>query len=836
MKRFFSLISIILLIPIFLFAGNIERQIDTLLTKMTMDEKIDLLGGSKGFFIKGVPRLGIPAVEMSDGPLGIRAHGKSTAFPAGIALAATWNRELAFQEGNAIGQECREKNIGFILAPAINIYRAAMDGRNFEYMGEDPFLAGQLAAEYIKGVQKNKVVATVKHFVANNQEYDRHWVSSNMDERTLHEIYLKGFRSAVQKGGVLAVMSAYNPLNGVHCSENKTLLTDILKKQWGFMGLVMSDWGAVHSVQAVTAGLDLEMPKAVYMTKENIVPLLKNGEVDTATIDDKVRRILRVCLSMDLFNKNRPKPTVDWDAHHQIALQVAREGIVLLKNKHHLLPFNFQQIHSIVVLGPNADPTPSSGGGSAFVKPYRHISFFEAIKNRAGKRIKVDFIDVNPYPDLQKMVETSRFFTDRQLTNPGLKAVFFNNMRLSWPPVAQRTDPNVDFDFGMLPPIFGVHAQQYSIRWRGYFKVNQSGTYVFGAESDDGIRVYLDGQPFLEDWSDHAPRQKFVEKKLKAGHVYSIRIDYYNNQGGGKIRFGYALVDKTPLNKKLASVKNYDAAVVCVGFNPQIEGEGHDRPFSLPKKQNELIKKVSRLNDQTVVLLTAGGGIDFSPWIDDVPAVLHTFYLGQVGGTPVAEILFGDVNPSGKLPFSVPKRWQDAPAYGHYYPRGEKGPIYKENHKDHPVGIEYAEGIFVGYRHYDQKDIEPQFPFGFGLSYTEFGFDDLELSKRQMNQNDSITVQCKIKNEGDRAGAEVVQFYIHAKTKIPTPPKELKRFDKIFLKPNEEKTVTFTITPDLLQVYNVQNHRWEVEPGKYQVLIGASSRDIRLKKTFLVKP
>ncbi len=836
MERVLGLIVFFFLIPYLLLAGDIDRQVNQWLSQMTMTEKIDLIGGSKGFFIKGVPRLGIPQVEMSDGPLGIRAHGKSTAFPAAIVLAAGWDRQLAWKVGNAIGQECRQKNIGFILAPAINIYRAAMDGRNFEYLGEDPYLTGQMAAEYIKGVQKNKVVATVKHFVANNQEYDRHWVSSNMDERTLHEIYLRGFKTAIQQGGALAVMSAYNPLNGVHCSENKELLTTILKKHWGFSGLVMSDWGAVHSVNAVNAGLDLEMPSAKFMNRENIMPMLKSGAVDTATIDDKVRRILRVCLTMGLFDKNRSKPTVDWDAHHRLALQEAREGIVLLKNKHHLLPFNLQDIHSLVVLGPDADPTPSSGGGSAFIKPYRHINIFEAIKNRAGSGVKVDFIDVNRYPDLQKMVEASKFFTTPQLTTPGLKAVFFNNIRLAWPPVAQRTDQKIAFNFRNLSPTFGVHATQYSVRWRGYFKVEKTGTYVFGAESDDGIRLFLDDQPILEDWNDHAPKTDYAERKLKKDHVYSIRIDYYNNQGGGKIRFGYAMVDPTPLDKKLVAVKKYDAAIVCVGFNAQIEGEGHDRPFALPEEQNELIKKVSQLNERTVVLITAGGGIDFSPWIDDVPAVLHTFYLGQVGGTPVAEILFGDVNPSGKLPFSVPKHWQDAPAYGHYYPESEKGPVYKSNHRDHPTGVFYAEGILAGYRHYDQKKIDPQFPFGFGLSYTEFAYDDLNLSRKQINKSDSLTVRFTIKNKGKRAGAEVAQLYIHAKTAIPTPPKELKGFARVYLKPGEEKTVTLKITPDLLKIYDSRAHAWVLKEGKYEVLIGASSRDIRLKKSFLVNP
>lgn len=836
MKRIFGLIVFLVFVPILVTAGNIEQQVEQWLNQMTMAEKIDLIGGTNGFFIKGVPRLGIPQVQMSDGPLGIRAHGKSTAFPATMALAASWNKNLAFRVGNAIGQECREKNIGFILAPAINIYRAAMDGRNFEYMGEDPYLSGQMAAQYIRGVQQNKVVATVKHFVANNQEYDRHWVSSNVDERTLHEIYLKGFKTAVQQGGAWAVMSAYNPLNGVHCSENKTLLSDILKKQWGFKGLVMSDWGAVHSVNAVNAGLDLEMPSARYMTAEHIIPMLKSGEVDTATIDDKVRRILRVCLTMGLFDKNRPKPTIDWEAHHQIALQVGREGVVLLKNKHHLLPFDAQKIKSIAVLGPNADDTPSSGGGSAFVKPYRHVSFLQAIQKRAGNEIKVDFINVNRYPSFETMIRHARFYTSPDLKEPGLKAVFFNNRHLGWPPVAHRTDAKVDFDFGILSPAFAVNAQRYSIRWRGYFKVDRSGTYVFGTENDDGVRVYLDDELILDDWNVHAPKQNFVEKKLKKDHVYAIRIEYFNDHGGGVIRVGYAPVDETPLKTKLASLKNYDAVVVCVGFNPRIEGEGHDRPFALPKEQNDLIKEVSARNKNTVVLLTAGGGIHFSPWIGKVAAILHTFYLGQVGGTPVAEILFGDVNPSGKLPFSIPKRWADAPAFGYYYPKGEPGPIYKSNHKDHPVGIYYGEGIFTGYRHYDQMKIKPQFEFGFGLSYSKFGYSDLRLSKRQIGKNDSLTVTFKMKNKGDRAGAETAQLYIHAQTRIPTPPKELAGFAKVFLKPGEEKEVRLSIKPAQLQIYDIQKHDWVVKEGKYEVLIGASSRDIRLKKRFLVRP
>ncbi len=835
-NRLSILLVVIILLQTFLFASDIEKKVENLLSQMTLEEKIELLGGTKGFYIKGIPRLGIPEIKMTDGPLGVRGNGKSTAFPATVALAATWNRDLAFKVGNAIGKECREKQIGFLLAPAVNIYRAAQDGRNFEYMGEDPFLASEMVVPYVKGVQKNKVVATVKHFVANNQEYDRHWVSSEVDERTLHEIYLPAFKAAIQRGGALAVMAAYNPLNGVHCSENKYLLTDVLKGMWKFKGLVMSDWGAVHSVAAVNAGLDLEMPEAKYMNKQNILPKIESGEIDQAAIDDKVRRILRVCLSMDLYNKNRKKPTIDWEKHHSIALQVAREGIVLLKNKNNILPLNPKKIKKLVVLGPTADPTPSSGGGSAFITPYRHVSFLDAIRQRFGSEIKVDYINITRYPSFEKMVKSSRFFTSADLKQSGLRTIYFNNTRLSAPPVLHRISQTIDYDFGTLPPAFGVRKSKYSIRWRGFIAPDTSGLFVFAAESDDGVRIYLDGELILDHWNDHTTKKDFAEKRLKKGKIYRIRIDYYNNLGSGVIRFGYGLVDETPPEQKLQLVKNYDAAIVCVGFNPELEGEGHDRPFALPEEQNKLIKTVSKLNDRTVVLITAGGGIDFSPWIKDVKAVLHTFYLGQAGGAPVAEVLSGDVNPSGKLPFSIPKRPQDAPAFGNYYPPNEKSPVYQADHKNNPAAVTYAEGIFIGYRHYDKNKIEPQFPFGFGLSYTKFDYDDLELSSLKIGKNDTLKVRFKLRNKGKIAGSEIVQLYVSAEGAVKRPPKELKGFQKIFLKPGEEKTVRFVVTPQNLSYYSEQKDKWIAEAGKYKIMIGSSSRDIRLRKGFLVKP
>ena len=830
---FLTLFSINLL---FSQINSIDHKVESLLSKMTLEEKVSYIGGVNDFYIPAIPRLGLPEVKMSDGPLGVRGNGKSTAFPASILLSASWNKDLAFQVGQAIGKECRAKGIGFLLAPGVNIYRAPMCGRNFEYFGEDPFLTSEMAVQYIKGVQSNKVVATVKHFVANNQEYDRHWVSSNVDNRTLREIYFPAFKAAVQKGGALAVMSAYNPLNGVHCSENPFLLNQVLKKEWGFKGLVMSDWGAVHNEAAIEAGLDLEMPEAKYMSPENIIPKIKSSELDEKIINDKVRRILRVCLTMDLFNKNRTKPTIDWDKHHALAVKEAQEGIVLLKNEDHLLPFNPEKTKKIVVLGPTVDPTPTSGGGSAYIKPYRQISIFKALKKKAEPDIEVDFINTDRYPVFSKLVEQSIFYATSDLSQTGLKAIFFNNTKLRVPPVFRRIDQKIDFDFGTISPAFGVKSSEYSIRWRGYIKPEKSGRYVFAAESDDGVRVVLDGKTILEDWSDHAARKNFAEVDLRAGKVYALRIDYYNNKGDGIIRFGYGIIDESPLEQKLARIKNYDAVVIGVGFNSDIEGEGHDRPFALPEEQVQLIQQCSELNDNTVVLLTVGGGLDFAPWIDQAKAILHTFYLGQAGGEPVADILLGKVNPSGKLPFSIERRWRDAAAYDYYYPPAVEPPIYSADFSSDPKSITYGEGIFLGYRHFDKMKIEPQFPFGFGLSYTKFDYDDLKLSVKSIRNGDHLKVSCKITNEGKLAGAEVVQLYLHKEVNVLAVEKELKGFQKIFLQPGESKTISFEILPEHLSIYDHVKEKWEVKPGKYQVLIGASATDIRLKGEFLVKP
>ncbi len=832
-NRIKFLLIFVLTFPLLLFSSNIDQQVDSLLKKMTIEEKIELLGGVDRFFIKGIPRLNIPRVKMSDGPLGIRANGKSTAFPASIALAATWNSELAFKVGQAIGLECRAKDIGILLAPAINIYRAPMDGRNFEYFGEDPLLVSKMAVAYVQGVQKNKVVATVKHFVANNQEYDRHWVSSNVDERTLREIYFPGFKAAIQKGGALAVMAAYNPLNGTHCSENDFLLNHILKNEWHFNGLIMSDWGAVHSVKAAQAGLDLEMPSGKFLNKENLLPMLKDSLISDSLINDKVRRILRVCLTMDLFNTRRPRPVIDWDAHHKLALQVAEEGTVLLKNKGDLLPLNPQNVKRIVVLGPNAEPTPTSGGGSAFVQPYRKISILQAIKERAGKNIQVDFININRFPAFESMVQNARFFTSKDLSTPGLKGIYFNNTRLLAPPVHRKIATSINFDFGGMPPAFGVRKTEFSIRWRGYFKVQESGNYVFMAESDDGVRVYLDGDPIIDDWNDHAPKRISAEWPLTANKVYEIVIEYYNNKGNGVIRFGYGKIDDTPINQKLQRVKDYDVAVVCVGFNPKLEGEGHDRPFALPEVQNRLIEQVAKLNDQTIVVLNAGGAVKVTPWIKKIKAFIHAFYPGQVGGEALAHILFGDVNPSARLPFSWEKEWKDAAAFGNYYPVDST--IYKANFKGASKSITYKEGIFLGYRHFDKKDIDPQFPFGFGLSYTEFDYDDLQISAKKLSKTDTLQISLKVRNEGDRDGKEVVQLYLQKKIALATPVKELKGFKKVFLKAGEETTVKFALTPEDFAVFNPETKRWEVQAGKYQVLIGSSSRNIRLKKKFQIQ-
>lgn len=675
MKKIFTFLILALLLPSLSFSqlyknpkAPVEKRVQDLLSRMTLDEKLDYIGGVDAFYIRDIPRLGLPRIKMSDGPVGLRNDGNATAYPAGVLTAATWDVNLVARLGKALGQDARARGVHILLGPGVNIYRAPMAGRNFEYFGEDPFLAGKLAADYVKGVQSQGVVACVKHFAGNNQEWDRYNVSSNIDERTLHEIYLPAFKAAVNEGKVGAVMNSYNLLNGEHATQNNHLNNEILKRQWGFDGILMSDWESTHDgLAAARGGLDIEMPSAKFMNSQVLKPAIESGQLSEKVIDDKIRRILRVIFRFGFYDHSQQLKSIPLDNAKSaaVALDLARGGMVLLKNDKGLLPLSKNRIKSIAVVGPDAN-CYMRGGGSSIITPFHSVTTLKGIQNFAGSTVKVN----------------------------------------------------------------------------------------------------------------------------------------------------YAADPAAAVNAAAAS----DVAVVCVGFGGEQEEEGYDRTFALPAGQDSLIMAVAKVNPNTIVVVNAGGNVDMQQWLPNVKGLLQAWYPGQEGGTAIAEILFGKVNPSGKLPDSFEKRWEDNPTFNSYYAvKGSKE-------------VDYKEGLLVGYRYYDTKKVEPQFPFGFGLSYSSFAYSNLKIASHPVKGKPGYTVSFTVKNTGKRDGAEVAQVYVSAlKSKVERPEKELKGFMKVFLKAGEMKQVSVNLDSNAFAYYQVSSGRFVVDKGAYKVIVGASSRDLRLK-------
>lgn len=808
-------------------AEEIERRVDELLSQMTLEEKIDIIGGYEAFNIRPIERLGIPKITMADGPLGVRNYGKATAFPAGICMAATWNTDLVRRYGEAVGEECRAKGVHILLSPGLNIYRAPMCGRNFEYYGEDPYLAARMAAAYVGGVQSRGVVATAKHFAANNQEYDRHDISSDMDERTLREIYLPAFRAAVVEAGAGAVMTAYNLVNGVHCSENAHLILDILKGEWGFDGLVMSDWGSTYdAVASAKAGLDLEMPSGRFMNRENLMPAIADGSLDESVIDDKVRRILRVSLRFGFFD--RPQLLKDVPRYNPAsrlaALEAAREGLVLLKNDNRLLPLDRGKIRSIGVFGPDAYPAVTGAGGSSRVEPFRAVGIWEGLVQGAGEGTAVHY-SPGPFADLDDCFASSRFYVavtgEEQDELRGLFGEYFSNKELSGRPATSRTDRQIDFAW-TAEPVSDLGARDYSVRWTGFILSEEDGEHMLAVRGDDGYRLYVDDSLVIDAWREQAPSTSFARMTLEKGKQYRVRLEYFQSRWGAEIHFGWIPPSDRRLWEPALLAAKVDVAVVCVGFDAESEGEGADRAFELPAEQIRLIDEIAAVNKSTIVVLTAGGNVDMRGRLESVPALLHCWYPGQEGGTAVADIIFGDVNPSGKLPATFEKSWEDNACFNSYHD------------DDGDKRVAYSEGVFIGYRHFDRNDIEPLFPFGFGLSYTEFEYSNLELSSDKLSGDEKLTVTCEVRNSGALAGAEVAQLYVSDReASVPRPVKELKGFAKVRLEPGQRETISFEIDRSALAYFDVETGRWIAEPGEFEVLVGASSRDIRLRVTFV---
>jgi beta-glucosidase len=798
-----------------------EKRVEELLSKMTVEEKITLIGGVNDFYIRAIPRLGLPALRMSDGPMGVHDYGETTAYPAGIALAASWDTDLARRVGISMGRDARARGVHFILAPGMNIYRAPMNGRNFEYLGEDPYLASRMAVPLIEGIQSQGVIATAKHFVANNMEYGRMDHSSDVDERTLREIYLPAFEASVKEARVGALMDAYNLVNGAFMTQNGYLNNTILKKEWSFDGILMSDWEATHDgIAAANNGLDLEMPSPAFMNAHNLLPAIQRGEVSVATIDDKVRRILRKAIEFGFYDREQADPKIPWYSQEgkEIALEEARSGIVLLKNENNLLPLDRKTFKTIAVLGPDAFPAVPGGGGSSLTKPFHSVSYLEGISDFLGKEARVLYISETM--PLDEIVAHTSFQTSPRGSR-GLKAEYFNNEQLQGTPALERTDERVDFHWGAGSYSDDGPVDHFSVRWTGYFVPEVEDDYKFFVSADDGARLYVNDALVIDDWKTHGETLDTYSAHLVAGIAHKIRLEYFESTGTATARFGIAAAAQPIGEATKALAAKADAVILCMGFDPNTEGEGSDRTFRLPGGQDAFIEQVASVNKNVVVVLTAGGNVDMTRWIDKVQVLLHAWYPGQEGGTALAQVLFGAYSPSGKLPASFERRWEDNPTLKSYYPK--KG----DKH------VEYTEGIYIGYRYFDRSTVKPFFPFGYGLSYTNFEYSDLKITPEPTGANALARVSFKIKNTGPREGAEVAELYVgDSHASVPRPAKELKGFAKVDLQPGETKLVTLLLDRRAFSFFDVMKRDWRAEPGDFAVLIGNSSVDIRLRGSF----
>lgn len=717
-------------LPVYLDDSKpIEDRIEDALSRITVEEKVALIHAQSKFSSPGVARLGIPEFWMTDGPHGIRpevlwdewnqagwTNDSCVAFPALTCLAATWNPEAALLYGQSIGEEARYRNKTVLLGPGVNIYRTPLNGRNFEYMGEDPYLASQMVVPYVKGVQQNGVAACVKHYALNNQEINRHTTNVIVDDRALYEIYLPAFKAAVQEGKAWAIMGSYNLYKNQHNCHNRYLLNDILKGEWGFDGVVVSDWGGVHNTEeAIYNGMDMEfgswtngLSKGMgnaydnYYLAHPYLKQIKEGKIGTKELDDKVRRILRLAFRTTM-NRNRPYGAMLSEEHIAAARKIGEEGIVLLQNKKNILPIDLNRTKKIAVIGENALKMMTVGGGSSSLKVQYECSPLDGIKRRIGDGIEISYA-------------------------------------------------------------------------RGY--VGNTGGQFDGVSSGQNLK------------DDRSARQLIEE---------AVRI-----------------------------AQSADYVIFIGGLNKSGHQDCEDtdrKGLELPYKQDKVIGALAKVNKNLIVVNISGNAVAM-PWISEVPAVIQAWYLGTEAGNAIASVLVGDVNPSGKLPFTFPEKLEDVGAHqlGDYPGRQREDGIFDEK---------YNESIFVGYRWTDKQKIRPLFPFGHGLSYTTFAYGKATVNKKVMKIDEQIAITVPITNTGKRIGSEIVQLYISdLKSSLPRPVKELKGFSKIQLAPGETQEVTFLIDKQALSFFNDSRHEWVAEPGKFEAQIAASATDIKSKVTF----
>jgi len=816
-----------------------ETRIEALLREMTVAEKVSLLAGESMWHSRPIERLGIPAIKVSDGPNGARGGGSfaggsvtSACFPVAISLGSTWDPRLVERIGQALAQETQSKGAHFLLAPTVNIHRSPLNGRNFECYSEDPYLSARMAVAYINGLQRQGVGATVKHFVCNDSEFERNTISSDVDERTLREIYLPPFEAAVREAGSWAVMSSYNRVNGVYAGEHRPLLHDLLKHEWGFDGIVMSDWfGTKSTVDAANNGLDLEMPGPPRWRGEQLLAAVEAGEVDMEALDDSVRRMLRSIERAGAFEHpdDRPEQADDRPEHRALIRTAGAEGAVLLRNENDALPLDAAQLRSLAIIGPNAKTAVIMGGGSAQVNAHYAVAPYDAIAAVVADEVELAYqIGCTNHKLLPRL--DVAMVQPASGTQRGLEVAYFNNPDLDGEPAyVSHTASAEQAWLGEVAP--GVQPRNFSARFTAVFTPQESGKHTFGLSSAGLSKLFVDDRQLIDNWSQQTRGDSYFGTgstevsapiELVAGRDYRLRLEY-SSRGAtllAGVRLGYLPPVADDSIERAASIAaKADAALVFIGLNGDWESEGHDRPdMELVGRQNELVSRVAASNPRTIVVLQTGSPVTM-PWLDEVAAVVQAWYPGQECGNAIADVVFGVVDPAGRLTQTYPARLEDNPAFINY--PGENG------------HVRYGEGIFVGYRYYETKRVEPVFPFGFGLSYTSFEYDKLELSADTIGPDERLTVSVNITNSGSRAGKEVVQLYVSdAAARVRRPPKELKAFRKVALEAGETQTVTLELDRSSLAFWDDARHAWVAEAGTFEVLVGSSSQHIRQRATF----
>jgi beta-glucosidase len=813
-------------------AADVEARINDLLPRLTLEEKILMVHGDEntGMDTTAIARLGIPRLSMTDGPHGVR-WGQATAFPPGVSLGATWNEALLERVGAAIGRETLAKGRNIILGPCINIHRQPFGGRNFESYSEDPFLAGRLAVGYVKGVQGQHCVATPKHYAVNNQEFERMTISAEISERAMREIYLPHFRMAVQEADAWSVMCSYNRINGTYACENPHLQIDILKKEWGFRGFVMSDWGAVHSTAPTAmSGMDVEMPHGQYLGAD-LLKAVKDGAVPEKQIDAMVRNVLRVMFVSGIFDGQAVAAT-DWldsPFHRAVALDAARESITLLKNDNNVLPFKRNKIKTVAVIGPGAAVPHLGGGGSSQVTPTHAVTPLEGIAMQAGPDVEVRYTlgcETNVDAPFAAIPVEYLAPSDAAYGATGLLAEYYEGEFASGPGIV-RVEPGVNRNWGATgDEAPGLRRDNFSVRWTGALTPPESGKYKLVLLANDGsATLYVDGKTRAVVYAlNGVYMYKDPVITLEAGRAHDIKVEFKGTGTRASAKLGWLRRGENPLDQAAQLAASSDAAVVIVSLDRSIEGEGNDREtLSLPGLQDELIKAVVAAQPNTAVVLANGTPVLMDKWLDATPALVEAWYPGQEGGRAIAEVLFGDVNPSGHMPVSFPVSWEKSAAYPNY--PGADGKVA------------YDEDILVGYRWHDTRGVAPLFPFGHGLSFTTFAYSNLKINVENAKAAAPKAVATvDVKNTGSVAGKAVAQLYVKDdKASVLRPEQELKGFNKILLQPGETQTVSFTLDAQAFSYFDEKSMKWVAEPGRFEIRVGNSSRDIQLKGEVVLK-